>query len=157
MNPFLKRHLNWLMNLWPPFLGAGIRVREIRPDWKAIIVEMKLRKWNANVLGTHYGGSLYSMADPFYALMLSAQLGRGYVVWDKSASIRYRKPGKGKVTARFELSDVNLAAIREQLKTSDVAEVTFEVQIRDEAGDVVAEIQKVVHTKRVGGDLPLTS
>jgi len=78
-------------------------------------------------------------------------------VWDKSASIRYRKPGKGKVTARFELSDVNLAAIREQLKTSDVAEVTFEVQIRDEAGDVVAEIQKVVHTKRVGGDLPLTS
>jgi len=97
------------------------------------------------------------MADPFYVLMLSAQLGRGYVVWDKSASIRYRKPGKGKVTARFELSDVDLDAIREQLKTSDVAEVTFEVQIRDEAGDVVAEIQKLVYAKRVGGGLPLTS
>lgn len=145
------------MNLWPPFLGAGIRVREIRPDWKVVIVEMRLRKWNANVLGTHYGGSLYSMTDPFYALMLGAQLGRGYVVWDKSSSIRYRKPGKGKVTARFVLSDERLDAIREQLKTSDVAEVTFEVQIQDEAGDVVAEIQKLVHAKRVGADRPPTS
>ncbi|MGB2677348.1 MAG: YiiD C-terminal domain-containing protein [Candidatus Acidiferrum sp.] len=153
----MKRHLNWLMNLWPPFLGAGIRVREIRPDWKVVIVEMKLRKWNANVLGTHYGGSLYSMTDPFYALMLSAQLGPGYVVWDKSSSIRYRKPGKGKVTARFELTDARLDAIREQLKTRNVAEVTFEVQIRDEAGDVVAEIQKLVHAKRVGADRPPTS
>jgi len=75
-----KRHLRWLINLWPPFLGAGIRVTRLQPDWKAIDVEMKLRFWNANYVGTHFGGSLYAMTDPFYMLMLIENLGSDYVV-----------------------------------------------------------------------------
>ena len=82
------------VNLWPPFLGAGIRVTHVAPDMKAIDVEMKLRWWNANYVGTHFGGSLFAMTDAFYMLMLMANLGRGYIVWDKAATIRYRKPGK---------------------------------------------------------------
>src|SRR5437868_13852984 len=82
------------VNLWPPFLGAGIRVKRIASDMKAIDVEMKLRWWNANYVGTHFGGSLFAMTDAFYMLMLMANLGRDYIVWDRAASIRYRKPGK---------------------------------------------------------------
>ena len=76
-------------------LGAGIRVKHIAADMKAVDIEMKLRFWNANYAGTHFGGSLFAMTDPFYMLMVMANLGRNYIVWDKAANIRYRKPGRG--------------------------------------------------------------
>jgi Domain of unknown function (DUF4442) len=137
--------LRWI-NIWPPFLGAGIRVR-----WhsnRVVDVEMKLLPWNRNYVGTHYGGSLYSMTDPFYMLMLMENLGRDYIVWDKAASIRFRKPGKGKVKAEFRLSDMQLDEISNKLATQEKYEPTFAVEVRDEAGDVVAEVQKVLHIRR---------
>ncbi|MBZ5630523.1 MAG: DUF4442 domain-containing protein [Acidobacteriia bacterium] len=137
-----------LLNLWPPFLGAGIRVKRLQPDWKEIDVEMKLRFWSANFVGTHYGGSLYSMTDPFYMLMLIHNLGRDYIVWDKSASIRFRKPGKGKVVARFRLSDERIEAIRRDLETQAKIEPTFLVEVEDESGAVIAEVRKVLHVRK---------
>jgi hypothetical protein len=134
------------INIWPPFFGAGSRVR-----WRsnrAVDVEMKLRFWNRNYVGTHYGGSLYSMADPFYMLMLMENLGRDYIVWDKAASIRFRKPGKGRVKAEFRLTDAQLDDIREKLKLQETYEPTFVVEVKDEAGEVVAEVQKVLHIRR---------
>src|SRR5690348_10345657 len=148
MRPAMKRHMRHVMNFWPPFLGAGIRVTRLQPDWRAIDVEMKLRFWNANFVGTHYGGSLYSMADPFYMLMLIENLGRDYIVWDKSASIRFRKPGKGKMLASFRLSEEQIEAIRQQLQTQEKVEPTFLVEIRDEAGELVAEVQKLLHVRK---------
>jgi len=157
MNKTMKRHLRRLINFWPPFLGAGIRVTRLQPDWRAIDVEMKLRRWNANYVGTHYGGSLYSMADPFYMLMLIENLGRGYIVWDKSATIRFRKPGKGTVTASFRLSDEQLNRIRLALETQDKIEPTFVVEIKDEAGEVVAEVQKLLHISRKNASPPAST
>jgi hypothetical protein len=144
----LKRHMRWMMNLWPPFLGAGIRVRRLQPDWKAIDVEMKLRFWNSNYVGTHFGGSLYSMTDPFYMLMLIENLGRDYVVWDKAASIRFRRPGMGKMLASFRLPEEQLEEIRRKLKTEEKVEPQFMVEVKDETGAVVAEVQKILHVKR---------
>ncbi len=140
-----------IMNLWPPFLGAGIRVTRLQPDWRAIDVEMKQRFWNANFVGTHYGGSLYSMTDPFYMLMLIENLGRDYIVWDKSASIRFRKPGKGKMRASFRLTEEQIKAIRQQLQTQEKVEPTFTVQVTDEAGELVAEVQKLLHVRKKAG------
>src|SRR5271170_883820 len=126
-----KRNMRLYMNVWPPFAGAGIRVVRLDADWRAIDVEMKMRFWNANYVGTHYGGSLYSMTDPFYMLMLMENLGREYIVWDKAASIRFRKPGKGKVKAEFRLSDAQLTEIRNKLTTQEKYEPTFLVQVKD--------------------------
>lgn len=126
--------------------GAGIRVR-----WRssqAVDVEMKLRFWNRNYVGTHYGGSLYSMADPFYMLILMENLGRDYIVWDKAASVRFRKPGRGRVRAEFRLTDAQLDDIRDKLKIQEKYEPTFVVEVKDEAGDVVAEVHKVLHVRR---------
>jgi len=136
------------VNLWPPFLGAGIRVTHVAPDLKAVDVEMRLRWWNANYVGTHFGGSLFAMTDAFYMLMLMANLGRDYIVWDKAASIRYRKPGRSTVRAEFRLSDAQLDDIREKLKTLPKYEPTFTVEVKDEQGTVIAEIQKLLHVKR---------
>src|SRR5262245_19161049 len=99
-----RRYLLRLLNIYPPFVGRGIRLKRMTPDLREVDVEMKLRWWNANYVCTHYGGSLYSMADPFYMLMLLENLGSGYIVWDKAASIRFRKPGKGRLRAEFRLT-----------------------------------------------------
>jgi len=137
----------WI-NLWPPFLGMGIRIRRIAPDMKAVDVEMKLRFWNANYVGTHFGGSLFAMTDPFYMLMLMANLGRDHIVWDKAATIRYKKPGRGTVRAEFRLSDSQIDDIREKLKTLPKYEPVFSVEVKDEAGVVIAEVEKVLHVRK---------
>ena len=135
------------VNLWPPFLGAGIRVTRVAPDMKAIDVEMKLRWWNANYVGTHFGGSLFAMTDAFYMLMLMANLGRDYIVWDKAASIRYRKPGRSTVRAEFRLTDAQLDDIREKLKTLPKYEPTFTVEVKNEEGTVIAEVEKLLYIR----------
>jgi len=143
----LQRIMLRVINIWPPILGAGIRVKW-GADLKSAAVEMDLRVWNRNYVGTHYGGSLYSMTDPFYMLMLMENLGPDYIVWDKAATIRFRRPGKGKVRAEFRLSDEELDDIRSKLVTQEKYEPTFTVQVTDKSGEVVAEVQKVLHIRR---------
>ncbi len=144
----MARQLRRWINFYPPFLGAGIRMTRISPDLREIDVEMKLRRWNRNYVGTHYGGSLYSMTDPFYMLMLIENLGRGYIVWDKAATIRFRKPGRGTVYARFRLAQARLEELRAQLRTQDKIEPTFTVQVCDGLGEVIAEVDKVLYVRR---------
>ena len=141
-------HLRRWVNLWPPFLGAGIRVKHIAADMKSVDVEMKLRWWNANYVGTHFGGSLFAMTDPFYMLMLMANLGRDYIVWDKAASIRFRKPGRGTVHAEFRVTDAQLDDIREKLKTLPKYEPVFPVEVKDDQGVVIAEVERLIYIRR---------
>lgn len=148
MKKALKRHMRTFLNFWPPFLGAGIRVKRLQPDWKEIDVEMKLHRWNTNYVGTHYGGSLYSMTDPFLMLMLIENLGKDYIVWDKSASIRFRKPGRGTVSASFRLSEAHIQEIRDALTTEEKIERTFLVEVKDESGTIIAEVQKLLHVRK---------
>jgi hypothetical protein len=136
------------LNVWPPFLGAGIRVRRLASDWTEIDVEMKLRWWNRNYVGTHYGGSLYSMADPFFMLMLIENLGKDYIVWDKSASIRFKKPGRGTVSASFRLSPEQVSEIKQALNSQEKIERAFTVEVKDESGSVIAVIEKLLHVRR---------
>ena len=136
------------INLWLPFLGAGIRVKHIAPDMMSIDVEMKLRWWNANYVGTHFGGSLFAMTDAFYMLMLISKLGRDYIVWDKAASIRYRKPGRGTMRAEFRLTDAQLDDIREKLKTVPKYEPTFTIAVKDEEGTIIAEVEKLLYVRK---------
>src|SRR5437868_15552037 len=102
---------------------------------------MKLRVWNRNFVGTHYGGSLYSMADPFYMLMLIENFGHNYTVWDKSATVRFRKPGRGKVAVNFRLRDGKVVGIRHALVTPPKVEPVFVVEVTYERGFVNAEVQ----------------
>jgi acyl-coenzyme A thioesterase PaaI-like protein len=148
VNRIFKKQLRRLINVWPPLLGAGIRVTRLDEDWRAVDVEMKLRRWNRNYVGTHYGGSLYSMTDPFYMVMLIENLGSGYVVWDKSASIRFRRPGRGTVRAEFRLSTEQIEEIRQALAKETKVEREFGVEVKDTEGQVVAEVKKLLHFQR---------
>lgn len=136
------------MSFWPPFVGAGIRVKKVAPHYDFIDVEMKLHFWNSNYVGTHFGGSLYAMTDPFIMLILIQKLGRDYIVWDKAASIQFKKPGKGKVRARFEVSPSQLEDIKQRSAENSKVEPVFKVQVLDEDGEVVAEVEKILYVKR---------
>jgi acyl-coenzyme A thioesterase PaaI-like protein len=143
-----RRRFRLLVNLYAPYLGAGVRVTRVAPGFATIDVEMRLRPWNRNYVGTHFGGSLFAMADPFYMIMLLEQLGKDYVVWDKAGSIRFRKPGRGTVRARFEIPRERLAEIRAAADRDGKVEPTFSVGILDADGEVVAEVEKVISVRR---------
>lgn len=145
--PLAKPNLLRLLNLYPPYLGAGVRVTHIAPDLRAIDVRMKLRWWNRNYVGTQFGGSLYSMIDPFFMLMYLENLGPGYIVWDKAAAIRFRRPGRGTVYARFRVTEDDLAAAREAVARDGRFQPTLTVQITDDDGELVAEVDKVLSIK----------
>ena len=137
-----------MMGFWPPYLGAGIRVKRISDDLTEIDVEMKLRFWNKNYVGTHFGGSLYSMVDPFLMVMLIENLGRDYIVWDKTAVIRFKRPGKGRVTAKFRLSKEEIESIRSKAMVEAKIEPQFKIEIIDDSGQVIAEVEKTLYVKR---------
>lgn len=140
--------LRVLVNVWPPFMGAGIRVRHIAPDFSSVTVDMPLRLSNRNYLGTHFGGSLYAMADPFLMVMLSNVLGVQYQVWDKSGSIDYIAPGRGRVWARFDLNEIDLEQIRRMTEAGDKHLHLFSIDIRDDEGMLVARVEKVIYIRR---------
>lgn len=137
-----------IMNFWPPFLGAGIHIDRISKDFLEIDVSLKLRFWNRNYVGTAYGGSLYSMTDPFYMLMLIELLGRGYIVWDKEASIRFKRPGTGKVYAQFRITREQVQGYIEELKYKNKIEPLLQVLIKDKEGTVIAEVDKLLYIRR---------
>ena len=148
MSTVRQRLILRLLSLYPPFLGAGIRVRRLAGDPPGYETRMKLRFWNGNYFGTHFGGSLYTMCDPFFVLVLVEALGPGYVVWDKAATIRFRRPGRGTVTARFVIPRQRVEEIRAEAATADRLEPVFLAEVRDAGGEVVAEVEKVLHVRR---------
>ena len=134
--------------LYAPFIGAGIRVTKVTPDFREMEVKMKLKWYNKNYVGTHYGGSVYSMTDPFYMVMLIQILGNDYIVWDKAAQIDFLKPGKTELCAKFCVTDEVLEDII--AKTNDGSQnlAEFNVDVTDTSGDIVAKIRKTVYIRR---------
>ncbi len=135
------------INFYPPFLGAGIRVRA-SADRLTYHARMKLRFYNRNYVGTHFGGSLYSMCDPFFMLILIPALGPEYVVWDKAATIRFKRPGRGTVHATFHVPEGRIAEIRRAADAGEKVEPVFSTAVVGEDGKVVAEVEKVLHVRR---------
>lgn len=142
-----KRWLMRLLNLYPPYIGAGVRVRA-SSDLRTFEVRMRLRWWNRNYVGTHFGGSLYTMCDPFFMLTLLEHLGRDYVVWDKAATIRFRRPGRGTVKAVFHIPPERVEEIRAAADRGGKVEPVFRVEVTDERGEVVAEVEKLLYVRR---------
>jgi acyl-coenzyme A thioesterase PaaI-like protein len=142
------RLLRFGLNMWPPFLGAGVRVRSIAPDFREVRVEMKLRVGNRNYFGTHFGGSLYAMTDPFFVLMVHHNLPRDYMVWDKAGSIDYVAPGRGPVSATLRLEQADIDTILRMTDDGDKHLHLFKVDVVDGEGLTVAKVEKIVYVRK---------
>ena len=141
------RLLRWFLSLYPPYLGAGVRVQHISDDFRDVRVRMGLGWYNRNYVGTQFGGSLYSMVDPFFMLMLMENLGHRYIVWDKAADIDFIAPGKGPVFARFTIDDTLLDEIRRQTADGKKYLPQLQVDIHDGAGQLVARVGKTLYVR----------
>lgn len=135
-------------NFWPPFLFAGIHVSALASDWRHARVEMRMRPWNRNYVGTHFGGNLFSMTDPFWMILVKECLGGDYFVWDKAAEIEFVKPGKGTVHAEFRVDDALLDELRAATATGEKCLRWLPVDVIDAQGDVVARVRKQVYVRR---------
>ena len=136
------------MSFWPPFLFSGIRVVQLSDDFSHARVELRQRWYNRNYVGTHFGGSLFAMTDPFWMIMVMRRLGPGYLVWDQAAEIRFEKPGRGTVVADFRLGDAVVEQLRAAAEGGNKVLHWFEMDVTDAAGDVVARVRKQVYVRR---------
>lgn len=139
--------MRWWLNLYGPYLGAGVHVERISDDFLEVDVVMRMRPWNRNAVGTHFGGSLYSMVDPFYMLMLMPLLGKDYLVWDQAARIDFVSPGHGTVRAAFRLSPAQVEAIRTEAADGRAVRPELLVEVLGEDGKVVARVHKTLYVR----------
>lgn len=145
-----QKLIEWLVNWYPPFWGAGIRFLRGSDDWSSVEVELRLHWWNRNYVGVHYGGSLYSLCDPWFMLMLMKQLGPEFIVWDKAASIKFKRPGTGRVRAHFQIAPEITESIRSQALQNGTHEHTFLVQVQDDHGHTIAVVEKLLYVRWKG-------
>ena len=136
-----------LINLWPPYRGAGIRVRRIASDWTAVRVELRPQAFNRNFFGTHFGGSLFAMTDPFHVLMLVHVLGEDYLVWDQASSIEYLRPGRGIVAAELAVTPAEVEALKGATAGGDKVVREFLAEVRDRHGELIARVRKQVYVR----------
>ena len=138
----------WGFNLFPAWRGTGARITFLADDWSEIRVRLPLSWRTRNYVGTIFGGSMYGSVDPIYMIMLIKRLGSGYVVWDKAARIRFRRPGRSTLYARFVLDDDELARVRALLEETDRVDRSYHVDLTDGGGEVHAQVEKLIHIRR---------
>lgn len=142
------RWLRWRFNLFPAYRGTGARVTYIASDFREVRVRLPLSWRTRNYVGTIFGGSLYASVDPMYMIMLIRTLGREYIVWDKAASIRFRKPGRSTLYATFRIDEPELEAIRSATANGEPVDRVYNVDLVDADGVVHASVEKVIYVRR---------
>ncbi len=138
------RWINW----WPPLLGAGIRVTHFAESECRIEVSLRRTWYNTNYLGSHFGGSLYAMCDPFLVFLMLKRLGKGYIVWDQAAEIQFIKPGRGTVRVKFHISQEQAEAVRAEADAGQRVRPVFEAEVIADSGEVVARVKKTLYVRR---------
>ena len=149
MSESLKsKFLRWGFNLFPAYCSTGARITYISHDFREVVVRLPLSWQTRNVVGTIFGGSMYAAVDPVYMLMLIKNLGPDYVVWDRSACIDFKKPGRTALFARFQIDGAELDTIRRELEQVRHVDRVYHVDLVDEQGTVHASVEKVVYIRR---------
>lgn len=142
------RAMRWGMNIWPPFLFTGVRIAHISPDFRVARIKLAKTPFTTNYFGTQFGGTMFSMVDPFWAFMLFRNLGPNYVVWDRRGEIDFESPGHTSLYAQIVLTEEIITELRERADAGERVLHWFEVDLLDRSGGVVAKARKQVYVRR---------
>jgi acyl-coenzyme A thioesterase PaaI-like protein len=145
---FASRKMRWGFNLFPAYRGTGGRITYIASDFHEARVRLPLNWRTRNYVGTIFGGSLYGAVDPLYMILLIKILGPDYTVWDKAATIRFLKPGRSTLYARFVIEEEEIQTIRRLLETAPSIDRVYRVDLTDAAGVVHAAVEKTIYIRR---------
>lgn len=145
----LKSRLNrWYFNFFPAYRGTGARLTYIADDWQEVRIKLPLNWRTKNYVGTIFGGSMYAALDPIYMVMLIKVLGRDYIIWDKQATIRFKRPGRSTLFAQFVLSDEEVAGIKSELAARPSIDRVYAIDLTDQKGAVHATVEKTLYIRR---------
>lgn len=142
---FDSKKMRWMFNLFPAYWGSGATVTYIDATYKELRVKLPLSWRTRNYVGTIYGGSMYASIDPMYMLMLMRILGKEFVVWDKAANIRFRRPGQTTLYANFIITDEQVAEIMRQVKENGQTDYIFDLDMVDKDGKVHVQFEKTIY------------
>ena len=145
---FRTRIARWRFNLFPAYRGTGGRITYIAGDWLEVRIKLPLNWRTRNYVGTTFGGSMYAAVDPVYMLMLIKALGKGYLVWDKAATIHFKKPGRTTLYASFVMSKEEIASITDELMRVPTIERVYHVDLTDSDDAVHATVDKTIYVRR---------
>jgi len=126
-------------------------VKYIAPDWSEVRLEIPLSWRTRNYVGTVFGGSMYGAVDPIYMLMLIKRLGPDYIVWDKAATIRFKRPGRSTLRASFVITDDEIASVKSALETERSLDRVYSVDLVDSSDVVCATVEKVLYIRHRQG------
>lgn len=138
------------LNIWPTYAACGVRVKHISNDWRRAVIVLKKGRLNSNYFGTQFGGTMFSMVDPFFAVMAYHALSDSgeYVVWDKAGEIEFVKPGHTDLRAELVITEDDLAQIRGAAQNGDKVLRWFSVDLTDTKGETVAKVRKQLYVRR---------
>lgn len=139
--------LRWLMNWWPPFIGAGIKVETVSTDFRHVRVRLQAGRLRRNYVGTHFGGSLFAMTDPYWMIMVLENLGRDYLVWDKAGEIEFVRAVREPVWCEFRLDDGVLAEFKTAAAGGEKYLRWMPVDVCTADGEVVARVRKQLYVR----------
>ncbi len=142
------RIVRWGFNFFPAYRGTGARITYIAQDYREVQIKLPLNWRTRNYVGTTFGGSIYGAVDPIYMIMLIKVLGRDYVVWDKAATISFRKPGKSMLYATFRLSDQEIELITAAAMRHPSIERVYRIELVDAENTVHAVVEKTLYIRR---------
>lgn len=151
---FRTKLARWGFNLFPAYAFTGARILHVAADWREVTIRLALTWRTRNYVGTIFGGSMYGAVDPIYMMMLIKILGPGYVVWDKTATIRFRKPGRTTLFASFAIDEAEIEAIRQLTGAAPSIEREYHVELKDAAGVVHASVDKTIYIRRADAPKP---
>ena len=145
---FKTRLTRWRLNFFPAYRGTGAWITYIADDWREVRIKLALTWRTRNYVGTIFGGSMYGAVDPIYMVMLIRILGPAYVVWDKGATIQFKRPGRSTLHAHFILAAPEIDAIKAGLTARSAIERNYQVDLIDANGVIHATVTKTLHIRR---------
>jgi acyl-coenzyme A thioesterase PaaI-like protein len=145
---FAKKIERFKFNLFPAYRGSGGRIAYISDDYHEIHVKLPLNWRTKNYVGTIFGGSMFAATDPIYMVMLIKILGENYLVWDKSTNIRFKRPGKETLFAKFLITPDEINEIKAQLDETKSIDKVYTIELKNKAGKTHAIIEKTLYLSK---------
>jgi len=141
-----------MLNWFPPLLFQRIRVEEISDDFRYCRIRVKKSWLTRNLHGATFGGTIFTGADPAYAVMfwqIFARRGEQVQAWLKSASIQYKRPAWSSLVYEYRISEEDVEGMAAEMEESGRTVREHVLDAVDEAGDVCATVTSVTYLRRV--------
>ncbi|MDG1333085.1 MAG: DUF4442 domain-containing protein [Crocinitomicaceae bacterium] len=141
----MGRAFKFFFNISPMYRRTGGRIVSASDNLDDIKIKLKLNYKTRNYVGTMYGGHMYSCLDGIYMVQLINLLGKDYVVWDKAATIKFKRPGTSTLFADFKITEKLIEQIKLDVEGQNEIDLTLDVDLLDGDGNVSAEVEKIIY------------